>query len=331
MVVKDDDLVIGTHGRSFWIFDDLAVIRQASADIFDSAAHLFAPEDPVRFREGISRSPLRNQSPPGAQGENPPNGAVVWYYLEEPGQTVTLTFRDASGIEVATFSSVADPDAVGTPRNPPPDPIAADAGLNRFVWDLRYPGPLQIPGAIYRRYDPVGPIAPPGRYEVEIRAGRYSATQSFEVLADPRLDTTQEEFEELNRFLLAVRDEITSTHETVFEIRNLRERVAVRVDSGELGPNASRAAESLVQELLIIEEKLIQFRAKATQDLINYPVRLNDKLSTLFTLVEFSDSPPAAQDYELFDDLKVRIGEVVEELDDLVENTDWPQLGMEVD
>ncbi len=151
------------------------------------------------------------------------------------------------------------------------------------------------------------------------------------MLADPRLDTTQQEFEELNRFLLAVRDEITSTHETVFEIRNLRERVAVRVDSGELGPNARRAAESVVQELLIIEEKLIQFRAKATQDLINYPVRLNDKLSTLFTLVEFSDSPPAAQDYELFDDLKVRIGEVVEELDDFVENTDWPQLGMEVD
>ena len=113
MVVKNDDLVIGTHGRSFWIFDDLAVIRQASADVFASSAHLFEPEDPVRFREGISRSPLGGQSPPGAQGENPPAGAVVWYYLEEPGQTVTLTFRDASGAEVATFSSVEDPDAVG--------------------------------------------------------------------------------------------------------------------------------------------------------------------------------------------------------------------------
>jgi photosystem II stability/assembly factor-like uncharacterized protein len=330
MVVKDDDLVLGTHGRSFWIFDDLAVIRQASAEIFDSPAHLFKPENPVRFREGVSRSPLRNQSPPGAQGENPPNGAVVWYYLEEPGQTVTLTFRDDSGTEVATFTSIPDPDRVGTPRNPPPDPIAAKAGLNQFVWDLRYPGPLQVPGAIYRRYDPIGPIAPPGQYEVEINVGGYRATQTFEVLADPRLDTTREEFNELNRFLLAIRDEITSTHETVFRIRNLRERLELQISGGQLGGNATRDAERVVRELLIIEEQLIQFRAKATQDLINFPVRLNDKLSTLFTLVETSDSPPAAQDYELFDDLKVRIAEVVDELDELVDDTNWSRLGMEV-
>ncbi|MGI9260993.1 MAG: WD40/YVTN/BNR-like repeat-containing protein, partial [Woeseiaceae bacterium] len=118
MVVKNDDLVIGTHGRSFWIFDDLAVIRQASAEVLASSAHLFEPEDPVRFRERVARSPLRNQGPAGAQGENPPAGAVVWYFLEEAGQTVSLIFRDESGDVVATFSSEEDPDRIGTPRNP---------------------------------------------------------------------------------------------------------------------------------------------------------------------------------------------------------------------
>ncbi len=331
MVVKDDDLVIGTHGRSFWIFDDLAVLRQADEDTFEAAAHLFKPEDPVRFREGTTSSPLRGQSPPGAVGANPPAGAVVWYHLREPGQTVTLTFRDESGAEVATFSSVADPDAIGTPRNPPPDPISAEAGLNRFVWDLRYPGPLQIPGAIYRRYDPIGPIAPPGEYTVEIRTDGYTSTQRFEVLPDPRLDTTQEDFDELNRFLLGVRDEITSTHEQVFRIRGLRDRIEVQISGEGVSAEAKREGERVARQLLIIEEKLIQFRAQATQDLINYPVRLNDKLSTLFTLVETSDSPPAAQDYELFDDLKERIAAVVTELDDLVEATDWSGMGMEVD
>ena len=248
MVVKDDDLVIGTHGRSFWIFDDLAVLRQAEEGVFTASAHLFEPEDPVRFREGVVRSVLRNQSPAGAQGENPPAGAVIWYHLKEPGQTVTLTFRDESGTEVATFSSVEDPDRIGTPRNPPPDPIAAEAGLNRFVWDLRYPGPLQIPGAIYRRYDPIGPIAPPGRYEVEMQTGGFTSTQSFEVLADPRLETTQEEFDELNRFLLAIRDEITSTHETVLGIRDLRDRIELQTGAMVLAKprgvraNASRAS-----------------------------------------------------------------------------------------
>jgi hypothetical protein len=330
MVVKDDDLVIGTHGRSFWIFDDLAVLRQAEAGVFAASAHLFRPEDPVRFREGVVGTPLGGQSPPGASGENPPAGAIIWYHLKEAGETVTLTFRDETGTEVATFSSEEDPDRVGTPRNPVPDPIAAESGLNRFVWDLRYPGPLQIPGAIYRRYDPIGPIAAPGRYEVELQTGGFSSSQSFELLPDPRLDTSQEEFNELNRFLLAIRDEITSTHETVFRIRDLRDRIEIQIGSDLTDEDTRREAERIARELLIIEEQLIQFRAKATQDLINYPVRLNDKLSTLFTLVEKSDSPPAAQDYELFDDLKVRIQEVVAELDDLVETTNWSRIGMEV-
>ena len=145
------------------------------------------------------------------------------------------------------------------------------------------------------------------------------------------MDTTREEFDELNRFLLTVRDEITSTHETVFRIRALRDRIEVQTGGDAVSAEVRAAGERVARELMIIEEQLIQFRAEATQDLINYPVRLNDKLSTLFTLVEFSDSPPAAQDYELFAELKERIVEVVDDLDDLVESTDWSELGMEVD
>jgi photosystem II stability/assembly factor-like uncharacterized protein len=318
MVVKDDDLVIATHGRAFWIFDDLAVLRQADSEALAATAHLFTPETTVRFREGSTRSPLGGQSPAGAVGANPPAGAVVWYHLTEPGQTVTLSFRDASGTEVASFSSKADPNAIGTPRNPPPNPLAAEAGLNRFVWDLRYPGPLQIEGAIYRRYDPVGPIAPPGDYTVELRVGDYVESRAFKLVPDPRLETTPAEFDELNRFLLAVRDEITSTHETVLQIRRMRDRIEQELQSGIPSDTARRSSEQAIRQLLIIEEKLIQFRAKATQDLINYPVRLNDKLSTLFTLVEKSDSPPTAQDYELFEDLKTRIQSVRVEFDSLV-------------
>ncbi|NND70957.1 MAG: hypothetical protein HKN43_05205, partial [Rhodothermales bacterium] len=102
------------------------------------------------------------------------------------------------------------------------------------------------------------------------------------------------------------------------------------MDGGGIGTPSRRDAEGIVRKLYIIEEQLIQFRAKATQDLINYPVRLNDKLSTLFTLVEKSDSPPAAQDYELFAELQERIQKVVEDLDELVEDTNWSRLGMEV-
>ena len=162
-----------------------------------------------------------------------------------------------------------------------------------------------------------------------MRVGNFSATQSFDVLPDPRIDTTQEEFDELNRFLLAVRDEITSTHETVFEIRDLRSRVELQTGESD-DPAVREEGARVARQLEIIEEKLIQFRAKATQDLINYPVRLNDKLSTLFTLVETSDSPPAKQDYELFDDLKERIQVVIGELDEFIDTTEWSKIGMEV-
>jgi hypothetical protein len=317
MVVKDDDLVIASHGRAFWIFDNLSVLRQATPKVLRTAAHLFQPEDPYRFRESVWRSPLRGQSPMGASGENPPNGAVIWYHLKNSGETVTLTFRDSKGDEVATFSSQKDPNQIGTPRNPPPDPLNNKAGLNQFVWDLRYPGPLQIPGAIYRRYDPVGPIAPPGQYEVEMRVGKIRSSHSFEILADPRLETTQDEFNEQHRFLLAVRDEITTTHEVVFRIREFRGPLESKVKGKLLSASKKRAQESIITELLVIEEQLNQFQAKATQDLINFPTRLDDKLSTLFTLVEMSDSPPTAQDYELFDDLKDRIQKQVAKFEEI--------------
>jgi photosystem II stability/assembly factor-like uncharacterized protein len=317
MIVKDDDLVIASHGRAFWIFDNLSVLRQTTPEVLSTSAHLFQPENPYRFRESVWGSPLRGQSPMGASGKNPPAGAVIWYHLRNSGETVTLSFRDSKGDQVATFSSQKDPNQIGTPRNPPPDPLKNKAGLNQFVWDLRYPGPLQIPGAIYRRYDPVGPIAPPGQYEVEMRVGKIRSSHSFEILADPRLETTQDEFNEQHRFLLAVRDEITTTHEVVFRIREFRGPLESKVKGKLLSASKKRAQESIITELLVIEEQLNQFQAKATQDLINFPTRLDDKLSTLFTLVEMSDSPPTGQDYELFDDLKDRIQKQVAKFEEI--------------
>ena len=144
------------------------------------------------------------------------------------------------------------------------------------------------------------------------------------------METTQEEFDEQHRFLIAVRDEITSTHETVLSLRERRSQLEEQIESGLLGEDAQSDAERVAQELLIIEEQLIQFRARATQDLINYPVRLNDKLSTLFTLVEMADSPPTAQDYELFEDLKARIQALVSQLETVAVTTERTQFRMPI-
>jgi len=324
LVVKGGDLIVATHGRSFWIFDDLHVIRQVTDEVAASSVHLFRPDTTVRFREGVVRSPLRGESPPGAEGENPPAGLRVHYYLGEavPGE-VTLEFREAGGSAIQTYSSAPTDDA--GPRVP------TDAGMNRFVWDTRYPGPLEIPGAIYRRYDPTGPLAPPGSYEVVLTVGGRTHVQTVEIVKDPRLETSQAGFDELHEFLLAVRDEITSTHETVLEIRELRAEIRGALEAGRVPGSARAEAEEAIESLYVIEEKLIQFRAEATQDLIDFPVRLNDKLSTLFTLVEMSDEPPARQDYELFRSLRERVDEQRDRFRSLLEATDWSRIGVAVE
>ncbi|HSR43293.1 MAG TPA: hypothetical protein VLL48_13990, partial [Longimicrobiales bacterium] len=324
LVVKDGDLVVATHGRSFWIFDDLHVVRQITDEVVASGAHLFRPPTTVRFREGVVGSALRGESPPGAEGENPPAGLRVHYYLSEhpPGE-VTLEFREEGGAVIRAFSSAPGRDARLR--------VPSEAGMNRFVWDTRYPGPLEIPGAIYRRYDPTGPLAPPGRYEVALTVAGRTRVQPVEIVKDPRLETTRAGFDELHEFLLAVRDEITATHETVLEIRELRAQVRGALEAGRV-PGAARAeAEEAIESLYVIEEKLIQFRAEATQDLIDFPVRLNDKLSTLFTLVEMSDDPPAEQDYELFRSLRERVDEQEARFRRLVDAIDWSRLGLGAD
>ncbi|MBI4540854.1 MAG: glycosyl hydrolase [Gemmatimonadetes bacterium] len=317
MEVKGNELAIATHGRSFWILDGLHVLRQLTGEVLASTVHLFQPEPVVRFREGSVGAVARpggTEAGSTAVGTNPPNGVVIYYYLgQPPAGEVTLTITDATGEVVRRFARTSS----GAPE------IAAQVGLNRFVWEnMRYPGPLALEGAIFRRHNPRGPLLPPGSYRVTLAIGGASQARDFEVGKDPRIDMTPAQYAELHRFLLAVRDKITETHQVVLRIRGLRSDVEAAVRNAEAagrGRDASRAAEAITRELYRIEEQLIQFRAKATQDLINYPTRLNDKLSTLFGLTELSDAPPTAQAHELFRDLSARVDAQVARLQKLVD------------
>ncbi|MBI4538494.1 MAG: glycosyl hydrolase, partial [Gemmatimonadetes bacterium] len=199
------------------------------------------------------------------------------------------------------------------------------AGLNRLVWDLRYPGPVEVPGAMFRRYEPKGPLAPPGRYDATLTLGGESRTVPFEIVKDPRLEMTQREFKEKHEFLLRIRDKISETHRTVLRIRAMREELEKSLErAGQQGgaEGVLRSAEAVRDELYRIEEQLMQIRAKNFFGTIRYPVRLNDKLSTLFALVEMADSPPTVQDGELFRDLSARVDEQIARLEKLV-NAEW--------
>ncbi len=320
VVVKGNDLVAATHGRSFWILDGLGLVRQLGPEALQGSFHLFEPQETGRFREGASRGAERPvQSPPEALGENPPNGVMIDYHLARtPSGEVTLVIEEASGATIHRFSS----------RDSGPNRVSVSPGLNRFVWDLRYPGPEPLEGALFRRYDPTGPLAPPGSYRVTLITPEGRQTRDFTIVKDPRADMTVAQFAEQHELLLSVRDRISETHRTVKRIRDMRaqlEGALERAPEGKVGEEVARLGDSVGDELYRIEEQLTQIRAKATQDLINYPTRLNDKFSTLAGLVEMADDPPTVQDGEFYVELVERLRHQMDLLDELVRG-DWARL-----
>jgi photosystem II stability/assembly factor-like uncharacterized protein len=200
LAVQDNDLVAGTHGRAFWVLDDLSPLQQMSKKVFASDAFLFRPDRAVRLRRSEQRdTPLPPEQP---HGTNPPNGAIIDYYLGAASSSpVTLEIRDGSGNLVRGFSSNDQPEPPGrtpyfmTEWLPRFEPLPAQAGHHRFVWDLRYTPPetrqygytiAAIAGSGTER-EPQGPLVLPGKYQVRLTVGNRVLTQPLEVRMDPRV------------------------------------------------------------------------------------------------------------------------------------------------
>jgi photosystem II stability/assembly factor-like uncharacterized protein len=199
LVVKGDDLVIATHGRSFWILDDVTPLRQLSREVAGAPAHLFEPQRAVRVRRNRwTDTPVPVEEP---AGENPPDGAILDYLLgESPVGTVALEIRDSSGALVRRYASDDAPEPLVEPLIVTPDwarparVLPKTPGLHRWVWDLRYPAPptteYEYPiSAVPRRTprEPEGPLVPPGAYTVALTAGGRTFTRTLTVEMDPRV------------------------------------------------------------------------------------------------------------------------------------------------
>jgi hypothetical protein len=310
LVIKDNDLVISTQGRSFWILDDVSPLRQMSAEIGSKEAHLFKPTLAYRF----GSPPGRGR---GAVGQNPPYGAVVYYTLKgEPKETeeVTLEFLDGAGKLIRKFSSKEEKKEEGAPaeddeefgRNRGPAKIPAKAGLNRFAWDLRSPEPTRFKGLILWGGVPQGPTAVPGTYQVRLGVGGNALTESFDVRRDPRLSVTPEDLQRQFELLLNIRDKLTETHDAISRIRTVKEQVQATADRAKGTADAKAivdAAAAVRKELTEVEEELYQTKNQSNQDPLNFPIRLNNKLSLLARVVEDGDARPTDQSSLVYDDL----------------------------
>jgi photosystem II stability/assembly factor-like uncharacterized protein len=308
LVIKNDDLVLATHGRSFWILDDVSPLRQFADGITNQDVHLYQPATAYRVHTG--EAPKRVV----LAGQNPPSGAVIYYYLKQtPKQEVKIEILDASGNVLRDYSSQKT-EPLEEPLDPddkkPEKEIKPEAGLNRFVWDLRYQGAHRVPGYYLWEYSDGarGPLALPGGYQVRLTAGGKSQTMPLEVKLDPRVNVSQADLEKQFKLHLELREQLSGVYDAVNQIQDVREQLGAM--KKRLGPATSsksllEAAEGLEAKLVAARDPLINVKISANEDSLAYPPGIDGKLAFLAMAVAgFSDSAPTVSQYQEFDRLK---------------------------
>lgn len=318
LAVRGDDLVAATQGRGFWILDDLGWIRQLNAENTVAAAHLFGPSPAQRVGGGRSRSASN-------KGTNPPVGAVFQYRLaDEPAADTNLQLDvlEASGEVVRSFTRKpekgAKPESDSSRRGADNNKqLTAEAGLNRFVWDLRYPSAERFPGMVLWNSRLAGPRAVPGSYQARLTVGDWTATVPFEVQPDPLSSATHEDRDSQFRFVMQVRDKLTEIHREIVKIRSVRtqlESLDERLGDGDEHEEVRDAAAQLKELIGKIEAVLYQTKNRSRQDPLNFPIRLNDKLAALMSSVAAGEYGPTAQALEVRDVLVAAVDEELAEL-----------------
>lgn len=309
LVVKDGDLVVGTHGRSFWILDDLSPLRQMRGRVAKSGAYLFDPRPAWRIRGGFSFRTPRNA------GKNLPGGAILYYYLkDEPEEDITLEIRDASGNTVHEFSSKKPEEdsadggffaaLLGASQLP------KEKGLNRFIWNLRHKNPVRVPKAVLWGAA-LGATALPGPYQAKLTVGGKDFSARFEIKADPRVSTSMKDLQKQFDLVNEINQEVDQAHRAVLAIREARgqiETLRKRLQkAGEKHSALVKDAKALEEKMSAVEGKIHQARAKSNQDVLNYPILLNNKLVWLALGIESAERAPTEQAYLVFEDLKARL------------------------
>ena len=353
LVVKGDDLVVATNGRSFWILDDLPALRQLSGADAESEAALLKPGPALRDPHpvgggrpggegknymlglGYGGAFYEKAGPDGEVirvmldcGENPPSGVVVHYYLKEKPEEATLTFLDAEDNEIRSFSS-KKPDAEGSATTKTGNvkqgepTVRAEPGMNRFIWDTRYPGSTkpEIEDVDVHGFD--GPVAPPSTYKVRLDVGSTSQTQEFEIRRNPQADATDEDLREQFDLLIRIRDKVSETYEAANKIASVRGQVdawVARATHDSAKDAVTAAADELKGKLDAVDSEIVQRDTLGGVDRLSKPSKLDAKIREIAFVPASADYKPTKQAYEVFEDLSGRLDVQFQALQEIIDN-----------
>ena len=295
VAVTEKDLVIGTHGRSIYVLDDIAPIREYADSVSSKLVQLFKPYYAVRN--------IQN--------------AVFQYTLKDTSD-ITIEILNAQNKVIQTF--------VGTKNKPKtemgeeededvrkPNPPTVKIGLNRFEWNLRYPDASTFKGMILWGGSIRGPLATPGKYQVRLTTSGKTMTQSFEIKLDPRIKgVTIADTEERFKLAMMVHQQVGKANDAVITIRSIKEKMTKA--------GAIEANKNIVDQLNIIEENLYQVRNQSSQDPLNFPIKLNNRLASLERSIETGEGKPTDGAYKVYTELSAELQKELKILDVLLAN-----------
>ncbi len=327
LVVKDNSLVVGTMGRSIYVFDHLNVLREISPDITRTAAHLFSSPDAIRWKyDYVPREKWA--------GENPPCCARIYYWLKEaPKSDVTIEILDAQNKVVRNLSSKqrtptgADDDVEEEAKNLKEAALSKEAGIQAGVWDLTYEGAEMIQGSKEDLGDPSsGPAALPGTYTVKLTVDGQSYTTPLKVIQDPRRAISNEDLKTQFDFAIAIRDDISRLTGIVRQIRSVREQISSRNKLLQGNAKASQLikdSDALSAKLDVLDGKLHNPKAEVVYDILAFKggAKVYSRISGLYAFVVASDDLPTQGQGEVYAEQK-------KELDGY--NAEWKQLSAEI-
>ncbi len=304
---RDDDLVVATQGRGFYVLGDMPLVREmASGKLPEAPLHLYAPKDAYRYVGGGGGF----GPPPTDAGQNPPGGVVLYYTLKsKPSSDVVIRVKDSNGKLVNEFTSKPEPKEAASleeddGRRAAPKPTTKP-GMNRFVWDLRYTDATKFPGMIFWAAGVRGPLVVPGKYTIEVTADGHTDTQSATVVPDPRSPTTPEDFKKQLDLALQVRDRLSTANQAVIDIEAAKHQLDAYAATAE--PKVATEAKNVSKRLDVVEDAIYQTKLRASEDALNFPIKLNNKLGSLLSTVTSTDVAPTTQSYEVFKELSAQL------------------------
>ena len=274
LTIKNNNLIAATQGRSFWLIDDLTPLHQLTPAIAESDQYLYHPLDSYRIG-----SPSFGPAPKNA-GQNHPGGVMLHYYIKEALDStadVTIEIMESNGDLIKKFTNEPN-------KEKKDEQLATEKGMNRFVWNMRYPDAEKFDGLIFWGSGLTGPKAVPGDYKAKLTINEISMETDFKILADPRSNATLADMEAQFDFLIDVRDKLTETHQAIKLMREVKTQLSSvkdKVKEDEDMKDIGTEADSLTNKMELIEKSLYQTKNRSRQDPLNFPIRLNNKLAGL--------------------------------------------------